>query len=217
MESTIPIHGCSGQASALSTVEVHIVHSWTADLQIQLIAPDGSSYVLFENSSGSGNGSLDLTSTLDLSSEVASGLWRLRVQDVIGGDSGYLDSWTLNLSSPTPVPGCTGSNQNDVLVPDLSTVTSAVVISGCARNGTATSSVAVRIVHWYIGDLVVTLIAPDGSTYVLHDRAGGGTDNIDRSYTVNLSSEAADGVWRLRVQDASGGADGYLDGWSLTL
>ena len=58
--------------------------------------------------------------------------------------------------------------------------------------------------HTYIGDLIVSLIAPDGSTYVLHSRAGGSADNIDQTYRVNLSSEPANGTWRLRVQDAAG-------------
>ena len=59
---------------------------------------------------------------------------------------------------------------------------------------------AVSIVHTYIGDLKVDLVAPDGSVYVLHNRTGGSTDNINTTYTVNLSSEAANGTWRLRVQ-----------------
>jgi subtilisin-like proprotein convertase family protein len=36
-------------------------------------------------------------STLDLSSEAANGNWRLRVEDSSWSDTGYLDSWTLNL------------------------------------------------------------------------------------------------------------------------
>ena len=57
--------------------------------------------------------------------------------------------------------------------------------------------------HTYIGDLVVSLIAPDGTAYVLHNRAGGSTDNINQTYTVNLSAETANGTWTLRVQDAA--------------
>ena len=41
--------------------------------------------------------------------------------------------------------------------------------------------------HTYIGDLVVDLVAPDGSVYNLHNRAGGSADNINPTYTVNLS------------------------------
>ena len=70
--------------------------------------------------------------------------------------------------------------------------------------------------HTYIGDLVVSLIAPDGSTYVLHNRAGGSADNINQTYTVNLSSEQPNGTWKLRVQDAAAADNGYIDSWTLT-
>ena len=49
--------------------------------------------------------------------------------------------------------------------------------------------------HTYIGELLVTLIAPDGSSYLLHNRAGGSTDNIDQTYTTNLSTDPANGTW----------------------
>jgi subtilisin family serine protease/subtilisin-like proprotein convertase family protein len=216
VDSIIPIHGCAGSASPLSTVEVHIVHSFRGDLGVQLIAPDGTAYLLFDHSGGSAD-NLDLTTTLDLSGEVANGDWRLRVEDDFVIDTGYIDSWTLNLSSPPATPGCTGSHPGSLLIPDLATVNSAIVISGCARNGTATSSVTVHILHEYVGDLVITLVAPDGSTYLLQNQEGGSADNIDRTYPVNLSSEAANGVWRLRVADVFVVGDGYLNSWSLTL
>jgi len=75
----------------------------------------------------------------------------------------------------------------------------------------------VHITHTYKGDLVVTLVAPDASTYVLHNRTGGSTDNIDTTYTVNLSTETRNGTWVLRVQDAASGDTGTLTRWTLTL
>ena len=38
--------------------------------------------------------------------------------------------------------------------------------------------------------------------YNLHNRTGGSADNIDQTFTVNLSSETANGTWNLRVRDA---------------
>ena len=89
-------------------------------------------------------------------------------------------------------------------------------MAGCAGNASATAKIAVSIVHTYIGDLVVELIAPDGSTYVLHNRAGGSADNINQTYTVNLSSEAANGTWRLRVRDAAAADTGYPNAWAIS-
>ena len=114
-------------------------------------------------------------------------------------------------------PGCAGSNETDVAIPDNTTVQSTIGITECASTPSATSVVEVHIVHTYIGDLVVSLVAPDGTAYVLSNRAGGSTDNIDKAYTVNLSGEAANGTWTLRVQDAASIDTGYINGWSLTL
>ncbi|GLW35898.1 M4 family metallopeptidase [Actinoplanes regularis] len=114
-------------------------------------------------------------------------------------------------------PGCTATNGTDVTIPDNTTVQSTIEVADCLTTPSATSTVEVHIVHTYIGDLVVSLIAPDGSAYVLHNRAGGGTDNIDQTYTVNLSGETARGTWTLRVQDAATIDTGRIDSWTLSL
>ncbi|HEY0638652.1 MAG TPA: M14 family zinc carboxypeptidase [Pseudonocardiaceae bacterium] len=122
-------------------------------------------------------------------------------------------SWTVN-----PIGGsCSGTNGTDVPIQDLTTVYSDITISGCTGNASASSLVEVHIVHTYRGDLVVSLVAPDGSAYVMHNRAGGSADNLDAIYTLNLSGEVANGTWRLRVQDAASADVGYINSWSLTL
>jgi subtilisin-like proprotein convertase family protein len=75
--------------------------------------------------------------------------------------------------------------------------------------------VDVDIRHTYIGDLRVDLVAPDGSVYLLQNRSGGSADNIVRSYTLDLSAEALDGTWRLRVGDRGRGDTGKIDSWSI--
>ncbi len=116
----------------------------------------------------------------------------------------------------TPPTGQTYTNGADVAIGDNTTVESNIVVSGRTGNGSATTPVAVNIVHTYIGDLKVDLIAPDGSLYVLHNRAGGGTDNINQTYTVNLSGEALNGTWKLRVNDNANQDTGYINSWSVT-
>ena len=72
--------------------------------------------------------------------------------------------------------------------------------------------------HAYRGDLVVTLVAPDGSTYAL--KSSNGSDsapNVDATYTRNLSSEQANGTWQLRVQDVFSPDAGFIDSWTLTV
>jgi subtilisin-like proprotein convertase family protein len=215
VESTITISGCAGNASATSTVEVHIVHTFIGDLVVSLVAPDGTVYVL-QNRTGGSADNIDTTYPVNVSSEVANGTWRLRVQDAAAADVGFINSWTLNLGGGGGGT-CTGTNPTDVTIPDLSTVESPITIAGCSGNASTASKVEVHIVHTFIGDLVVSLVAPDGSVYVLQNRTGGSADNIDTTYTVNLSSEVRNGTWRLRVQDAAAADVGFINSWTLTL
>ncbi len=214
VESPIVVSGCAG-TPATATVEVHIVHTYIGDLVVSLIAPSGTAYVMHNRTGGSAD-NINQTYTVSLAAGAANGTWKLRVQDAAGGDVGYIDSWTLTLGGTAP-PGCTGTNGTNVTIPDNTTVNSAIAVTGCTGNASATSTVEVHIVHTYIGDLVVSLIAPDGTAYVLHNRAGGSADNINQTYTVNLSTEVRNGTWTLRVQDAATADVGYIDSWTLTL
>ncbi|MEU6547521.1 M4 family metallopeptidase [Streptomyces sp. NPDC046859] len=114
--------------------------------------------------------------------------------------------------------GTTFENTADVAIPDRgSAVTSPITVSGRTGNAPSNLQVGVNIVHTYIGDLKVDLVAPDGSVYVLKAYGtGGSADNIDTTYTVNASSEAANGVWNLRVQDNASLDTGYINSWKLT-
>ncbi|MFF3602804.1 M28 family metallopeptidase [Streptomyces sp. NPDC002463] len=125
--------------------------------------------------------------------------------------------WNLSSGTTTPPTGTVFENTADVAVPDNgAAVTSSVTVSGVAGNAPSTLKVGVDIVHTWIGDLVVDLIAPDGSVYNLSNRAGGSADNINQTYTVDASSEVANGVWKLRVQDKASADTGYINGFKLT-
>ena len=110
----------------------------------------------------------------------------------------------------------TYSNTTDFAINDNATVDSPITVAGRTGNAPTNASVTVAIVHTYIGDLIVDLIAPDGSVYVLHNRSGGSADNINQTYTVNLSSEALNGSWRLRARDRASIDTGYINSWSIT-
>ncbi len=120
-------------------------------------------------------------------------------------------------SGTTPPPvGTTYSNTADYTISDNATVDSPITISGRSGNASSTTQVAVNIIHTYKGDLRVDVVAPDGSIYNVHNRSGGSTDNIIATFTVNLSSEVANGTWKLRVNDNAGGDVGRIDSWSMT-
>ncbi|WP_405420713.1 S8 family peptidase [Streptomyces erythrochromogenes] len=122
----------------------------------------------------------------------------------------------LKAVGSTPPPGKYFENTADFAIGDNTTVESSLTVGGVTGNAPATLKVGVNIVHTYIGDLKVDLIAPDGSVYTVHNRSGGSTDNINQVYTVNASSEAANGTWKLRVNDNAGGDTGRIDSWNLT-
>jgi subtilisin-like proprotein convertase family protein len=122
-------------------------------------------------------------------------------------------TWTVNAVGGS----CTGTNATDVTIPDNTTVFSDITIAGCAGNAASNSTAEVHIVHTYRGDLVVSLVAPDGTAYVLLNRSGGSADNVDQTFTVNVSSEVANGTWRLRVQDAATADTGFINTWTLNL
>jgi serine protease len=112
----------------------------------------------------------------------------------------------------------TYTNGTDVAIPDNNAtgVYSNISVSGRTGNGGSATPVAISIVHPYIGDLIVDLVAPDGSVYNLHNRSGGSADNIVRTVNVNLSGEALNGTWRLRARDLASADVGRIDSWSIT-
>ena len=112
--------------------------------------------------------------------------------------------------------GQTYTNNSDFPINDNATVESPISVSGRSGNAPSSTPVAIRIIHTYIGDLKVDLVAPDGSLYNLHNRSGGSADNIIKTVNVNLSSEALNGTWRLRVNDNANQDTGYIDSWSIT-
>ncbi|NUT52768.1 MAG: M28 family peptidase [Saccharothrix sp.] len=121
--------------------------------------------------------------------------------------------WTL-AGAGTP-PGPRFENPTDVAIPDLSTVESAITVSGVAGNAPSALAVGVDITHTYRGDLVIDLVAPDGSTYRVKTSGNDSGDDLVTTYTVNASSEVANGTWKLRVQDVASADTGRINGWSL--
>ncbi|GGT33925.1 M4 family metallopeptidase [Streptomyces purpureus] len=117
-----------------------------------------------------------------------------------------------------PQPGKVFENTADVSIPDNgAAVTSAVSVTGITGNAPAALKVDVDIVHTWRGDLVVDLVAPDGSVYNLKPfSSGDSADNVKATYTVNASSEVANGSWKLRVQDKARLDTGYINSFKLT-
>ncbi|HEX6685572.1 MAG TPA: proprotein convertase P-domain-containing protein [Candidatus Limnocylindrales bacterium] len=116
----------------------------------------------------------------------------------------------------TTPPGPRFQNATNFTINDNSTVDSPITVSGVSGNAPATLRVDVDIKHTYRGDLILRLVAPDGTLYLLEDFANSDSgDNVLKSYTVNASSEVANGTWRLRAQDIANADVGFIDLWAL--
>jgi subtilisin-like proprotein convertase family protein len=75
----------------------------------------------------------------------------------------------------------------------------------------------VDVVHTYRGDVQIDLVAPDGTSRRLKSKSGSdSTNDVHATYTVNLSTEALNGSWKLKVQDMYSGDTGYINTWSVT-
>ncbi|WP_103530104.1 M4 family metallopeptidase [Streptomyces sp. SM11] len=109
-------------------------------------------------------------------------------------------------------------NTTPVNIPDAgAAVTSSVTVSGVAGNAPSDLKVGVDITHTWRGDLVIDLVAPDGSAYRLKNSSGGDSaDDVVATYTVNASSEVANGVWKLKVQDRARYDTGRINSFKLT-
>ncbi|MFE6482767.1 S8 family serine peptidase [Streptomyces sp. NPDC057757] len=149
--------------------------------------------------------------------QVATGLINASSTGVVTNPGTGSPNRLLNVAGGTVTPpGPRFENTADYAIADNTTVESPVTVSGVTGNAPAALSVPVAIVHTYIGDLQVQLIAPDGTAYTLKAYStGGSTDNINTTYSVNASSEAANGVWKLRVSDNAAQDVGRIDSWAL--
>ncbi|MFE6849025.1 S8 family serine peptidase [Streptomyces sp. NPDC057686] len=106
-------------------------------------------------------------------------------------------------------------NTNDFQILDFTTTESPINVTELPGNAPAALLLSVDIKHTSIGDLQIDLVAPDGSVYRLKNYDGSTTDNLLTSYTVNASSEVANGVWKLRVRDNVRRDTGRIDSWSM--
>lgn len=109
-------------------------------------------------------------------------------------------------------------------ITDNNTTLSTLTIAGSGRPVDGGLSVDIDITHTYIGDLLITLQSPDGTSVVLHNRTGGSTHNLAGNYPGTLTpanslsafiGDAQDGTWTLSVADQGSGDTGTLNSWGI--
>ncbi|MEQ1826241.1 MAG: S8 family serine peptidase [Pirellula sp.] len=135
---------------------------------------------------------------------------------------------TLNVSQNTSVP-----------IPDITTVTSTVAVSG-ATYFVSDINLTLNITHTFLSDLKISLVSPTGRTVVLVDRVGQNGANFTNTVLddeaansvasgvapftasfrpseplANFNGESPNGTWTLIVADTAAEDIGTLNNWSM--
>ncbi|MEO7756361.1 MAG: proprotein convertase P-domain-containing protein [Dokdonella sp.] len=178
--------------------------------------------------------------------ENPNGVWKLKVTDDLAGDTGTLQSWGLHVSSFAHGPLMAGKVAMNAVaspIPDLTTVTSNLIVSGV---GTSLFDIDLTtfITHTFSADLDITLTSPAGTTVKITTDNGAGNDNVfygtvwDDSAATPVTDyvfvnpvpaprlvpegamshfvgEDPNGTWVLSITDDLTGDTGTLFGWFL--
>ncbi len=224
------IDTCSGGGVLSDGVPVNSIACDIGSAQFwTMVVPTGASNLSFKASGGSGDyvvyvkrGSAPTTSTFDCKQS----RFMARSCSFAAPQPGTYHVMLYGRSAYSGVSlvgnydGGGGSqlhgNTVDHPIVDNATVESSIKVSGRKGNASNNALISVNIASPYRGDLQVDLVSPDGSVHVLHNRAGGSADDLIATYRVDLSSEALNGEWKLRVTDNAAGDVGHIDRWSIT-
>ncbi len=215
------------QAITSVAVSVNVTHTYQGDLVVTLTGPSGASAILHNRTGGGTDNIVTTYSILTTPNQAlsvfnglnTSGSWSLRVQDLAAADVGTLNSWNVSFNGEKSAsPALAIPDNNATGITSILNYSDSGFVSGV--------KVKVNITHTYKGDLVVTLIAPDGTAVLLHNRTGGATDNIQTEFpdlTVPAASlatfvgKSVTGNWSLKVQDLAAADVGTLNSWTLSL
>jgi subtilisin-like proprotein convertase family protein/subtilisin family serine protease len=107
-------------------------------------------------------------------------------------------------------------------IPDNNVIGISDIIQVTEEGSIASIKVEVDITHTYIGDMIIKLISPQGISVVLHNRNGGSTKNITKTYDMQntpalsaFDSQSIKGQWVLQVADVASIDAGTLNSWKL--
>jgi len=199
-------------------VKLNIIHSYTDDLSISIISPNGERLNLVNSTGGSGDNFIetifDDLAQLNISeaqapftgtfrpneslslfeNKDANGEWILEIRDQAFQDGGSLLDWELTVetvdSSNLPL-----IFNNMTAVPISSgpanTVSSQIIINGHDDLSIDQILVTIDITHSYTNDLDISLSHDDGTVVKLVSFVGGSGDNFK---TTNFDDSASDSI-----------------------
>jgi subtilisin-like proprotein convertase family protein len=204
-------------------VELDIDHTYVGDLTVTLRAPDGTTRDLHNREGGSADDIQRTINAAGFDGVAAQGTWQLVVADHAAQDEGTVRAATLRIT-----PSAGGSDEPEAQTVEAVNATVTAIPDNDPTGATVTAtvpgavtvgalSVEVAIRHTYIGDLTVT-VSHGGTDHVLHQRTGGGNDDILKVYNVTAFDGAdGSGAWTLRVVDGAGDDVGRIERFAVRI
>jgi serine protease len=192
--------------------EVGNVADWSGQVMLSLSdAPEGMTAQLSDSEVVPGD---TFTVTVVTTAETAWGDFNF----TLSARSGDLEKEAmLSLKVlPQGLKDVSYSNNQSIDIPDNNEagITSTINVPDELTIFNTTTSI--NIAHTWIGDLVITLTSPAGSSATLHNKAGGNGTSIDASFPASaFDGEIAKGEWKLHVVDTADADSGTLNNWSI--
>jgi subtilisin-like proprotein convertase family protein len=133
-----------------------------------------------------------------------------------------LFNFTVPVGTPTAK---SETNSNQQAIPDISSLTSQITLSGLGTVSRPAINIDIDITHTFSGDIDIKLTSPQGTTVQLkQSNLNENSANLKGNYPSDFAplqdlstfnGENLDGVWTLTVSDAFADDTGTLNSWSL--
>lgn len=197
--------------TATYTFNVASVADWSGDIELSVTDSLGSAMLSAATVTPGNSFELTVPTTADTA-------WGDYSFTVTGTSGELTKSTNLGLYVlPQGLNDITYTNETPADIPDNNPegVTSVInVPDSLTVFGTDTF---LNISHTYIADLKVTLTSPTGTTATLFSNTGGGSDDINQSFSSDVfNGENTFGDWTLSIVDSAGADTGTLNNWSMT-
>ena len=188
----------------IKDIKVKVNVSDSEAIAVKLTSPSGKEVAL--------NGNSDEV-LKDFIGEQVQGDWTLVAHS--DSEKNTFNSWGLELdceafqNSPT-----------EIFIPEVESKKSLISTQHCQFDGRVTQAeVEVEIEHPLIGDLVVSIVSPDGREVLLHDRSGGSQKQIKKQWggdaLAGLVGVQTKGVWTLKIKNFHSSNNGKLKHWKV--
>lgn len=226
IESQIQVNNLTSNIRDV-VVSFDIQHTYTNDLRITLISPQGTGVMLVEREGGSGNnfsgttfddaavrsiigadapfsGSFRPESSLSaFDGEDPNGVWTLRVEDTAALDGGVLSLWKLVLDDGHVE--FTNNRPEVISASGRNTVVSTIDATGMGGAVVEDVFVEVDLEHTWLNDLRLTLRSPADTSVTLIAQEGGSGDDLrntvfDDSADASITDGAAPFAGRFRPE-----------------